>query len=364
MKKILFSIGALSLMWSNLLATDESSSAPPMGYSKLEILGKTDNVVSLPLARQTVFYALVASCTPTSVTLADVEWLPKQFTFVSGKQNTSYAVEFITRNLKGISYRITDNTQDTLSLDTNGDDLTEHRRGAIQAGDLVSIRPYWSVGDIFGADDAHVLLNPVETSPTLDEIEAVDCILIPDNTSIGIEKPYSLSMAYVQESGWRKAGDSATDVGHAILPVGLPFVVHRQGGELETVFFGSAPRNTSINLIKGGDGTHGNDTYAALALCDPISLDSAGLVDSDGESSVIQGSDSILTQEDELLVFDPADKGFHREPKLVFYYADGSWRQLGNPSSTVGQDFLLQPGTGFIIRKRSANLNQDWVQLP
>ncbi len=59
-------------MWSNLWRRMKVHPLP-MGYSKLEILGKTDNVVSLPLARQSACYALVASCTTNSVTLADVE---------------------------------------------------------------------------------------------------------------------------------------------------------------------------------------------------------------------------------------------------------------------------------------------------
>jgi uncharacterized protein (TIGR02597 family) len=363
MKRMLIIVG-LGIAVATGAHADDSSTTPPVGYTKFTIQASTDNALSVPLIRDTATYGLVATFTSNSITIANGQWTPSQFVYAAGIQPNTYEVEFVTGALAGIAYQVVSNTQDTVVLNTQGDNLTAEQLGAINPGDLIAIRPYWTLGNVLGGTDTSIVLNSFATAPSLDQIESGDCVLFPDNVSIGIEKPYVLALAYVQQAGWRAAGDANTDQSGTILPRASVFVVHRQGGALQTFVLGNAPINPTVTPVKGGNGTMGNDYYVALAVANPVSLNSAGLTNATLASSVIQPSTSLTSRGDELLAFSGTRQGFHRDPDLTFYYVNGSWQQLGSTSTTVGQDFQLQPGVGYIIRKRPANGNQDWTQTP
>ena len=363
MKEMLI-IAGLGIAFATGALADDSSATPPLGYSKFTIQASTDNSLSVPLIRDVAVYGSVATITSNSITITNGQWTPSQFVYAAGVQSNTYEVEFVTGNLAGVSYQVVSNTQDTVVLNTQGDDLTAEQAGAINPGDLIAIRPYWTVGCVLGSGDTSVVLSPFTTAPSLDQIESGDCVLLSDNTNIGIEKPYPLALAYVQQTGWRAAGDANTDESGTIIPRASVFVVHRQGAALQTFVLGNAPINPTITPVAGGNGTTGNDYYVSLAVADPVSLNSAGLTSSTSSASVIQPSTSLTNPDDELLAFSGTRQGFHRDPDLTFYCVNGNWQQLGSSSTTVGQDFQLQPGVGYIIRKRPANGNQDWTQTP
>ena len=112
-------------------ALADSSSTPPVGYTKLTMQGSTDNALSVPLIRDIAAYGYVASFTSNSITIANGQWTPSQFVYASGVQPNTYEVEFVTGALSGIAYQVVSNTQDTLALNTMGDDLTAEQLGAI-----------------------------------------------------------------------------------------------------------------------------------------------------------------------------------------------------------------------------------------
>jgi uncharacterized protein (TIGR02597 family) len=233
----------------------DSSSTPPVGYNKFTIQANTDNPLSVPLIRDIASYGAVANFTSNSITITNGQWTPSQFVYASGIQPNTYEVEFVTGALAGISYQVVSNTQDTVTLNTQGDDLTAEQIGTIASGDLIAIRPYWTVSNVLGSTDTNVVLSPFTTAPSPDQVESGDCVLFPDNTSIGIEKPYASALAYVQQTGWRAAGDATTDQSGAILPRASVFIVHRQGSALQTFVLGNAPINPSITPVVGGNGT-------------------------------------------------------------------------------------------------------------
>ena len=45
-------------------------------------------------------------------------------------------------------------------------DDTAHRLGAVAAGNIVRIRPYWTIGQIFGSTIEDLVLSPFETLPS------------------------------------------------------------------------------------------------------------------------------------------------------------------------------------------------------
>ena len=338
----------------------EVSSTSALGYVKLTVAASTDNPISIPLLHDVASYGFVASVTSNTVTIQSGSWQLNQFVYSAGVQSNHYEIEFISGNLAGLAYPITTNTQDTLTLNTGSDDITQ-RLGGVATGDIIAVRPEWTVAQLFGSlANPPVLLNPFTAPPTLQNIGGGDALFFPDNVSIGLDKPYlPSSLGFVQSTGWRLAGDATDEQGDTILPpASVFFVRHQAGQDLTVLVVGDAPIFSFTTPVFGGNGVHGNDFALAPVAADPLPLSQSGLFN---PNPVVGASTSLLQPDDELLGWS-GRRGFNRAPDQIFYNVSGTWYEQGNSRTSIGTDVLLQPGSGYLVRKRSANGNQDWIQ--
>ncbi len=341
----------------------------PVGVQPLLIRGQSDNVLSLPMQRLPVFKGYVVQSSANTLTISTAEpegtphspaWSDNEFVYnAAAGQRESYYLEIISGGLEGVSFRITGNSQDTIHLDTEGDELTNYPKlGAIHLNDRVQIRPYWRVRDIFEVDGAPVIDSRPNPFLLRDEI------LIPNysDASVGINKAANLIIHHLAGVGWRAAGQGTADYGDYVLPPNSVFIVRRRNTTDLTLWnTGPASLLRSVSFVPGGNGISPNDTYVALNHATPVTLDASGLRRADQEASVIKDSTSDFAREDELLAF-PAAGGFNAPPSTIYYYRAGEgWKQVGT-SGTVGQSVMLEPGRGYIIRKKAANPGMDWLK--
>jgi uncharacterized protein (TIGR02597 family) len=166
-------------------------------------------------------------------------------------------------------------------------------------------------------------------------------------------------LVFVQALGWRFPGDSVDEQGDTPLPpASVFFVRHQAGQDISLVLVGDAPFFPYLTPVSGGNGTRGNDFAFAPIQADPLQLAVSGLLT---PNPVLQPSTSAAQPDDELLAWS-GRRGFNRAPDLIYYNVGGTWFLQGSSSTTVGTDVSLQPGSGYVIRKRPANGNQDWSQ--
>lgn len=334
----------------------------PVGFYRLTIKGASDNYLSLPIPRPPVFAGAVAAVTANTVRLNGATWAVDQFKFVDPSQPQTYYLEFATGNLEGVFYKIIGNTADTLTLDTEGDDLTAHSLGAIVAGatgDAARIRPYWRVRDIFGDSDANLVL---EKRPNRFLVR--DDIRIPDYEKIGTKKAPKIKIYFVSGVGWRKAGDSSTDMGNFTFKPNAGLIVRRRNVADTTLLnFGQVLVYRSAPYIEGGNGVVGNDTFVSLNHAAPVKLDESGLHTGVAGTSVVKASPDVNTINDSVFVYNSA--GFNPAAAAHYYYLAGQgWRQVGSASTTIGQDVLLAPGTSYLVRKKADSAGGEWLNEP
>lgn len=342
----------------------------PVGYYTLNIVGASDNVMSLPMVRDAVFAGTVGngaigvnnfSALAGTVSPA---WTAAQFQYRDAAQAQpqpqTYYVEFTSGALKGLFYKIDNNGTDTLTLDTEEDKLNESHSftgnpvGALAVGDSFKIRPYWRVKDIFENNGTPVL----DSRPTPETVG--DEILFPDYNTVSTNKAPNLRVFHVAGQGWRGQGQGSTDFANYILRPNESFIVRRQGGNVSITNLGGVLMNKSISFISGGNSTTGNDIYFSINRPAPVSLNDSGLYSETG-SSVFVASVSMGNRADELLAFDDTP-GINKAPIASYFYVAGKgWRQASNSSTSIGTDVKLQPGKSYIIRKKKNNAGRDWV---
>ena len=343
----------------------------PVGFHMLSIRGASDNVLSVPMERLPIFAGTVQSATAAALTVAaghsqggapvSPAWDAGQFVFnAAAGQRQTFLVEFASGQLKGVCYRITGNGANTLTLDTEGDDLTAHPPlGGVAASDSLRIRAYSRIRDVFEVNGLPVIeARPNAFTPR-------DDILIPSSLSVGMNKAPSLTIYYLEGQGWRAAGEGTTDFSDYPLNPNEGLILRRRNpANLSIMSVGAASVIRAVSFVPGGDGTSPNDTYISLLHPVPVTLDQSGLRSVDQTNSVIKDSTSDFARQDELLAFDPNATGFNVAPSITYYYRAGQgWKQVGN-NLIVGSTVTLQPATAYIVRKKAQNPGVDWVKDP
>jgi uncharacterized protein (TIGR02597 family) len=341
----------------------------PVGVYSLTIAGASDNVLSAPMVRDAVAVGRVAApvgASSFSVTngASGPGWTPSQFKYLQGVQSQTYYVEFTSGALRGLFYRIDDNGSASLALLTEGDDLTNHPlagnpAAALVAGDAFVIRPFWRIRDVLEKDGAPI----IEARPNAFTVK--DDILLPNYIGVAFNKAPNRTIFYVSGQGWNSAGGGVSDPGNYPLAPNEAFILRRRNAApLVLQVLGGVLTNRGISFLSGGDGASPNDTYVSIHRPVPVKLDDSGLRISDQQKSPIKDSPAAFNLQDVLLAFD-SPAGFNRAPTRTFYYlTDQGWREFGSASTTVGQDFVLEPGKAYIVRKKAANPGVDWINDP
>jgi uncharacterized protein (TIGR02597 family) len=348
-----------------LLGTASPSSAqtvaatPTAGYCKLVVRGGSDSWLAVPLLKRSALMGRVTSVGPNTVTLA-VSGLVDN-AFVPGS-NGSYYAQFVSGSLEGLNFKVLGNTAAAVfTLATGTEDLTSHVLGPVATGatgDVVRIRPYWTLGDVFGANGTGLQLDPV-TDPLTETYVAGDEVRFFDNDVAGTEKTPATAFAYVAGTGWRKRGDPVVDAAMTELPPGLPFVVrHQHTDNAEVLLIGyTAPERFLFRVpAMGAD----EDRDVAVALANPAerALNDSNLFSPVPLFGAIEASSDAMHLRDLVLEFDSDHRGFAVLPAHRYYFSGTGWFE-----ADVSVDArLLQPGTGYLLRLRGARTARYWLQ--
>jgi uncharacterized protein (TIGR02597 family) len=339
------------------------SYTPPAGYFAIPVKAASDNYISLPLVQKATGFATVSWAGRDRISIGGSRrFNAGQFGPKPGAWRASYVAEFVTGSLRGVSYDVLDNSADTLLLDTQGDNLTQHPRGAVGFGDIVRLRPLWTPSAVFGDTEESLQIDAKPDGST----SAGDTISLPDNAVIGLNKPPAIELSFIQNAGWRSsAGDQSTNRAEYPIFPGQPIKVRRSSAQDTTIItLGHVARGQqSIYVPDGGD--DGNDVYVALLHPEPVSLGSSGLVPiSTPTSGAFQPSTNAIFRSDELMAFEE-ESGFNPTPTKAFYFLAGrGWRQAGLPGWESGHSLILEPGRAYLLRRKAGSLGGDWIQEP
>jgi uncharacterized protein (TIGR02597 family) len=338
--------------WGISCAMAVTAATPPAGYFRLEAGGGRDNRLSVPLVQRAVVIRHVAAAGASTLVLHNAQFVADAYAPTTAG---SFQVQFVTGNLAGVSYKILGNTADELTLDTQGDDLGNHSLGAVvtgESGDLVRIRPYWTVAGVFGQTSGDVSLTPLAGAVPSIYLDG-DALILPDNQTLGTGKTSGIVLGYVAGQGWRRRGEPVENAGAFELPPGVSFDLRRQNATpFQTVVVGYISQEPGVLRLPAL--AAGGETEVYAALFHPVALNPA----SAGLSAVVEGSTSALDPRDLLFVSTPNRAGFSIPFARRFRLTGSSWYE----GDTVVSDPVMQPGTGLLIRLRGERPVRYWRQ--
>jgi len=323
----------------------------PAGYTRLTAGAGRDTWLSLPLVRRSELIARISAVSPATLSLDGVTMTADAYAPSAGG---AYYAQFTSGNLAGRCYRIVGNTTGTVTLATESEDLSAHILGAIATGatgDLIRIRPYWTVADVFGPGVGSPLLAPVAAVPAVIYSDG-DALLLPDNAALGAEKAPAAVIAYVTGQGWRRQGQPATDSAAVELPPGVPFVVRRSGAAVSTLLVGYVSQDPG--LIRLPALPAGGEIDVAAALFHPwvVTLADSGL------AGMIESSVDADHARDLLLSPSDTRGGFSLPPARRLHLVGSSWFE----GTTAADGQTLRTGAGFLIRLRGERPVRYWRQ--
>jgi uncharacterized protein (TIGR02597 family) len=361
----LYLILALGISFpTDFLKSDIESSSPAWGFTKLTVKGERDNHLSIPMEPHAIMIRQIIGVASNAVLMNGASLVPSQFSQAPGSSNFAHRLEFVSGDLKGVKYRILDNTLDRVILSTQGDDLNQHRRGVVKLGDRVQIRPCWSLGSVLGTTTNDLALTPITSLPAPGTPINGDGVFIPNQAMIGIDKNPAETFYYVKNKGWRSPGDSSTDRQKAPLEPGMPFrVSRRSAGDEQIIVLGNVPREDYVINFPGTPSNQ-NDIWISYPYPEPITLGASGLVTSNSVTQTFNISTNSFLRGDELLMFNPERRGMDRPEEATFYYLNNGWRQLGLSISNVVDQQILEPERAYLLRKAPQSPSTDWVITP
>jgi uncharacterized protein (TIGR02597 family) len=305
----------------------QTATTDPVGFVSVTVPANSDAVLSVPLNRTAEFKGMIQTISGNTITMAGTNpaWAtaPQKWVFAEGTQNKTYAVQIASGTKEGMIAKIVSNTANSVTIQLEaGDSLTgvvpEDADAVANNGDQIDIMPYWT--------PASLITSTVAQGSQ---------ILLLESALAGVNLSSSGSYGY-DSGGWVDEGTFGS-ADHSPLTFGHAFIF-RNGGAANTFsIVGSVPMNKHRVLLRVPSGSSSQDLAIGFSSPIPTAVGSIGL---------------NFTEDDQLLVFPNATPGQNKSASEVLYYtsADG-W--IDGSFQPVGTTFLLQPGQGYIFRKKS-----------
>jgi len=342
---------------ASLANADVVVTTPAVGYQKLLARAESDTRLSIALVKRPVLTGRVTAVAASSIALSGVA-LTDGF-FAAGPSG-SYHAQVLTGGLAGLCFPIVGNTSETISLDTQGDDLTNHPLGSLLtgvSGDVVRIRSFWSIGDIWGSDVASLLLDSIDNLPT-GPYATGDAVFLPDAIAPGTDKKPSATLYYVSGHGWRTTIEPDANAVLTPLPPGRPFKVRRHNSlPAEALVIGDAPSEPFRLRIPALSAGQEMDVDVALARSTPTTLALSGLFSS-GTETVLNASNALLDPVDLLIEYNSDRHGFSLPSEQRYHVVGAGWFDAAGSADS----HVLMPGEGYVLRLRGERAARYWLQ--
>ena len=310
----------------------------PIGFVSLSALANSDTVISLPLARASVYVDNLSAVSSNVLTVAGTPgWSTNQFVKSLPGQPDTFYVQFKTGTAAGRFYTVTANDATSLTVDWNGE------TAAAASGDQFELVPYWTLVSLFPAADAGASFT--ETTDTNSHQSEVRML---DQAFTGTNLPIAASY-FFYNGNWRATGQSATDsFDSTVIPPDTFFHLRNAAAASTLTVLGSVTTGALSVPINARGGTSKQDNAIALRFAGTVTLAQSNLVG----SGAFQASTSTLLRKDELHVFDNTVAGYNKTPVAIYYYYNGGWRRAGAAVTTnYGSDAVFTPGAGVVVRK-------------
>ena len=338
------------------------TASTPAGFYRLDCLGNSDTIISIPFSRPETGFAHVQSIAGSTVTVKGTPgWSENQFVYAFGSQSNTYYLRLLAGAKEGSYYPIVANGTNSLTVSLGGDDLS-----SVTNDTRLLVVPYWTLGSAFPGGRGII----PSTSALLQKTK----ILIPNFSGAGINLSPAATYYYLGSANcWCRVNDSqgtygTSNMNDVVLIPDLYFIL-RHPVTTNTVFTarGSVPMSKLSTPILTQPASK-QDNFVALTRPVTHTLNESGLVQS---GAFLSSTSQLIQNGDQLLVFDNGRIAQNKSPAATYYYLSSlsRWCRVNDSQGTygttdMGNEPVFVPGTGVIIRKKLGSVSTNWVNSP
>ena len=328
--KILCSIAALafSLTASQAVETD------PVGFVSVTVPANSDAILAVPMARASEFKGVISAISGTSGTVTlTVSGTPawttnanptlSQFAPLATLGKT-YVVQIASGTKEGLILPVITNGTNTVTVSVGADDLT-----GVPTGTDLDIFPMWTPKSLI-------------TSVVAQDSQ----ILLLKSTQAGVN--LSSSGAYVFDTtGW--VDDNFDSADNAPLDFGSAFIFRNGGASTTISMVGAVPMTKHRAVLRTRANNVDQDVAIGFTSPVPTPVGSLGL---------------NFASDDQILIFNNSAPGQNKSSTAALVY-DSTLGWLDDNFDPVNTTFMIQPGQGYIFRKKGTATPQSivWTAL-
>lgn len=355
-------ITLILLLSGQLLA--QTTVSNPSGYNNVQCLASSDTIVGVPMRVQ-------GSRTTTLTAAPSIAGGSATLTLATGSLAagalTNNYLKFKTGYRNGRFYNITGNTTNTVTINLNGDTLSD-TGGSVAIGDYVLIAQYWTLNTLLPAANATTAWTQIpsgsknyvqngtavvaSTSSTTNTQ-----VLLPNLAGTGINIAPA-GTYFVLNGVWNSTTTGTTDEGNTVLyPDTYIIVRHPTTVSYNTVFsnLGEVEKGY-LTIPLTTQATAQQDSSVAIPRPVGVTLSGLNLIQS-GDFMASTGTASSLTSttlRDVLFVFGNTTKALNKAASssstIAYYNYQGSWLKVGGGTTNYNST-VIPAGTGMIVRK-------------
>jgi uncharacterized protein (TIGR02597 family) len=328
----------------------------PLGMVNVFCAGAADTPVALSFHRDAEFSGSVQSMTDNVIAVAGSPgWTSNQFVYQAGVQRKTYYVLIQGGEWEGRTCKITSNDGNSVAVDLNGEAVATQ----VPTGTPVRIIPYHTLASLFPDGQG--------VHPSLFHGNNRSFVLMFRQTTLGTigtnKIPEDIYYYYTGTGikGWRKIGGGLNTLKDDV-PIPLyNYLVVRHNENMATQFINVGLSTAQEELVpfRSGNATESHDNYIGIMNAMPMRLSDLRLI----ESGAFLGSPDHFQQQDLFMVFDETNPMKNKIPEKIYYYYTGTaepgpgWRLISGGISNIRDDFVINPGSAYVVRKRNAVSN-------
>jgi uncharacterized protein (TIGR02597 family) len=270
------------------------------------------------------------TATPDSAVLTDASasYTTGEFAGTDAEGNATHYLQFASDGL------IVDIVANSATTITAGSDLS----GRVSSGDSYLVKEHITLADIFGADNSSGLQTGGDSSSS-------DRIYVMSSDGAGTYATYYYQtdeLGFLGGDGWRKPGDSLSDMSDVIVgPDDGMIVARSELGDVEIVVSGS------VNLIDHQRGLPAGFSLVSYPFPVDVTFDESGIYSS--SNGYVSGGDSSSSDLVYVLGSDGSFQTFYRQTDELGFLGGDGWRTVGDSSTDKGSEVI--PANSSLIIK-------------
>ena len=304
----------------------------PVGFVNVSVPAQSDVAIGAPVHRAAVYQGRIRTVGNGSLTVVgEPGWTADAFKFVAGSQTTTYFVRLDSGVKEGMWSTITGNTSDSLTIDLAGENHSGVKSDDVDgqdAGDLISIIPYWTPATLLG------------TVPNGTQI------LLFRPTSGGINVAPTRILTFNATSGNWVVGFNTIANHDPLFPAEGMVLRNSSTNPITVALTGTVPMTRHRSLVR---------TLAANTDRDQRVTYQGPIPEKVG--AILSG----FTNGDQLLFYNNAATGINKAPSAILTWRASDSKWIQGFSTVVSDTFEVTPGTSFTYRKKSTGAAASFV---